>query len=123
MTTRVTENLALELALLVLLAVLWGSSYLLVKVALDTIPPVTLIAARVAIADAFLVAVMMWRGKRLTKDSRTWRMLFVQAIFNSIGAWTLLAWGQQMAILLSAVLYAGAAILGVVAINAPQRRR
>ena len=84
-----------ELALLCLLALLWGSSYLLIKVAVETIAPVTLIAARVTIAAVFLLAVIRRAGERLPRDRRTWRRLFVQAVFNSIGAWTVLAWGQQ----------------------------
>ncbi|MDP2699205.1 DMT family transporter [Thalassospira sp.] len=88
-------KLPLELALLGLLALLWGSSYLFIKIAVAEIPPVTLIAIRVSIAALFLVAVLLWRGERLPRDGKTWRMLFLQAIFNSIGAWTVLAWGQQ----------------------------
>jgi drug/metabolite transporter (DMT)-like permease len=84
-----------ELALLCLLALLWGSSYLLIKVAVATIAPVTLIAARVTIAAGFLLMVICWSGERLPRDGRTWRRLFVQSVFNSIGAWTVLAWGQQ----------------------------
>ena len=88
-------NLPVELTLLALLALLWGSSYVLIKVAVETIPPVTLIAGRVTLAAAFLIAVMGFSGERLPRDARTWRMLFVQAVLNSIGAWTVLAWGQQ----------------------------
>ena len=84
-----------ELALLGLLALLWGSSYLFIKVAVTEIPPVTLIAVRVTIAALFLLAVLSWRNDQLPRDGRTWRMLLVQSFFNSIGAWTLLAWGQQ----------------------------
>ncbi len=73
-------NFTFEIALLALLAVLWGSSYLLIKIAVDTIPPVTLIAARVTMAALFLLAVMVWKGEHLPKDGRTWRMLFVQAV-------------------------------------------
>ncbi len=43
----------------------------------------------------FLTVVMILRGDTLPRDARTWRMLFVQSVFNSIGAWTVLAWGQQ----------------------------
>ena len=46
---------AVEFALLGLLALLWGSSYLFIKIAVSEIPPVTLIAARVAIAALLLV--------------------------------------------------------------------
>src|SRR5262245_42004181 len=88
-------NLQAELPLLALLALLWGSSYLFIKIAVAEIPPITLIAMRVTGAAGFLLAVMGFRHEKLPRDGRTWRMLFLQAIFNSIGAWTVLAWGQQ----------------------------
>ena len=88
-------NFALELALLAVLAVLWGSSYLLIKIAVDTIPPVTLVAVRVSVAALFLLVIVAWQGDHLPKDGQTWWRLFVQAIFNPIGAWIALAWGQQ----------------------------
>jgi drug/metabolite transporter (DMT)-like permease len=84
-----------EFALLGLLALVWGSSYLFVKIALATIPPITLIAARVSIAAVFLLTIAGYRGERLPGDWTTWRLLFSQAVFNSIASWTLLAWGQQ----------------------------
>jgi drug/metabolite transporter (DMT)-like permease len=96
MTTRNgTVNFGRELAWLGLLAGLWGSSYLLIKVALVTIPPITVIAMRVTLAAAFLIAVMWWQGERLPAHWNMWRMLLIQAFFNSIASWTVLAWGQQ----------------------------
>ncbi len=89
------RSLKTELALLVLLALLWGSSYLFIKVAVAEIPPVTLIALRVLGAAFFLLVVLAARAQRLPRDARTWRMLLVQSFLNSIGAWTVLAWGQQ----------------------------
>jgi len=88
-------NLWIESAFLALLALLWGSSYLFIKIAVADIPPITLIAIRVTIAAIFLLGVVYMRGDTLPRDPRTWKMLFVQAVFNSIGAWTILAWGQQ----------------------------
>lgn len=85
-----------EFALLGLLAAIWGASYLLVKIALATIPPITLIAARVTIAATCLVIVAWYEGARWPSDWSTWRLLLVQALFNSIASWTLLAWGQQV---------------------------
>ncbi len=84
-----------EILLLGLLALLWGSSYLLIKVALEGLPPVTLIALRVSLAAAVLLAVVAWRGQRLPRDPTTWRLLFLQSFLNAIGPWLLLAWGQQ----------------------------
>lgn len=88
-------SLKIEAALLGLLALLWGSSYLFIKIAVADIPPVTLIALRVTGAALLLLLVMRWRGERLPRDPGAWRMLSIQAFLNSIGAWTLLAWGQQ----------------------------
>ena len=90
-----SPNIRFEIALLVLLALLWGSSYLFIKMALESIPPLTLIAVRVTIAAVFLLSILAWRGDCLPTDAQTWRMLFVQAIFSSIGAWTVLTWGLQ----------------------------
>ena len=84
-----------EFALLGLLALLWGSSYGFIKLAVTEIPPMTLIAARGSIAAAMLIALVMIWGDKWPTDACTWGMLLVQAFFNGIGAWTLLAWGQQ----------------------------
>jgi len=89
------KSLASEYALLALLAAFWGTSYLLIKLALATIPPVTLIAIRVTIASLFLLTIMRLRGERLPHRSRDWRLLFVQSLLNSSLAWLVLAWGQQ----------------------------
>lgn len=84
-----------EYSLLLLLASLWGVSYPLIKIALESVPPITLMAVRVSLAAAILCAIARARGLRFPRDERTWRAFLVQAFFNSIGAWTLLAWGQQ----------------------------
>ena len=52
---KADTRFGVELALLALLALLWGSSYLFIKVALRDIPPFTLIAIRVTIAAIFLL--------------------------------------------------------------------
>ncbi len=88
-------NRAIESLFLGLLALLWGSSYLFIKVAVSEITPITLIALRVSGAALFLWLVLVWRRRRLPRDPRTWRRLGIQAVLNSIAAWTLLAWGQQ----------------------------
>lgn len=81
----------IEYLLLAVLALLWGSSYLFIKLAVSEIPPITLIAIRVSIAAICLSAIVVFRGQKFPRDRRVWFQLLVQAIFNSIGAWTVLA--------------------------------
>lgn len=85
----------IEYLLLLLLATFWGASYPLLKVALETIPAVTLVAFRCSVAVVVLLVVMAARGYRFPKGWLTWRKLAVQSCLNGFGAWTLLAWGQQ----------------------------
>lgn len=86
---------AAELALLGVLATLWGASYTFIKLGVATIPPVTLIAARTAIAGLLLLAVMQARGVAMPRDGATWRRFLVQACLNSVLPFTLIAWAEQ----------------------------
>lgn len=86
--------LAGELALLALLATLWGASYTFIKLGVATIPPVTLIAARTVIAGVLLLAAMRACGVVMPRDGRTWRLFLVQACLNSVVPFTLIAWAE-----------------------------
>ncbi len=89
------KKLLPELALLVLLGCLWGSSYTFIKIGIETIPALTLIAARTAIAGSILTVVMFWRGLRLPRDQGLWKMFAIQAVLNSVLPFTLIAWAEH----------------------------
>ena len=88
-------NMAGELALLLALATLWGASYTFIRIAVATIPPITLIAGRTAIAGLLLLLVMHWRGVRMPRDAATWKRFLFQACLNSVIPWTMVAWGER----------------------------
>lgn len=88
-------NRAVELALLLALAGLWGGSYTFIKLGVETVPPLTLIAARTLIAGLVLLAVIRWRGLRLPRDPAIWRLFVVQACLNSVVPFTLIAWAER----------------------------
>ena len=89
------KGIASELGLLLLLATAWGASYTFLKVAVATIPPITLIAGRTLIAGLLLVVIMHWRGVKLPTDAANWRRFLFQACLNSVIPWTMVAWGAQ----------------------------
>ncbi|WP_024512393.1 EamA family transporter [Bradyrhizobium sp. ARR65] len=90
-----TPNIVLELALLVVLATLWGASYSFIKIGVETIPPITLIAARTSIAALVLLGVMRSRRMSLPSDVESWRRFVFQAFLNSVIPWTLIAWSER----------------------------
>jgi drug/metabolite transporter (DMT)-like permease len=83
-----------DLASLLALATLWGASYSFIKLGVESIPPLTLIAARTLIAGAILLVVIRWRGLRLPRDPVVWRRFLVQACLNSAVPFTLIAWAE-----------------------------
>jgi drug/metabolite transporter (DMT)-like permease len=93
--TAPSENRSRELALLFLLATLWGASYTFIKVGVETIPPVTLIAGRTLIAGTLLFLVMRAPGISLPCDPASLRRFFFQACLNSVVPFTLIAWAER----------------------------
>jgi drug/metabolite transporter (DMT)-like permease len=78
------------------LALIWGSSFLFIKIGLnDGLPPLTLVSIRLWIATAFLaVALRLGGGRLLTSPVALRRMAFV-AVFNVALPFTLITWGEQ----------------------------
>lgn len=89
-----SPNMFLELTLLVLLAVLWASTYGFIKIGVATIPPVTLAAARTILAAVILWAILALRGIAMPRSGATWRRFFVQACLNTVIPFTMIAWAQ-----------------------------
>jgi drug/metabolite transporter (DMT)-like permease len=88
-------NITTELAWLVVLATLWGASYTFIRIGVATIPPITLIAGRTAIAGLLLLVIMRARGVKMPTDAATWRRFLFQAGMNSVVPWTMVAWGER----------------------------
>lgn len=81
-------------ALVLLLALLWGGSYPLLKVAVDTIPPLTVVAIRSLLAGLVLLAVLGPRVKLLGElvSGGSLRPLAIQSAFTCVIPWILIAW-------------------------------
>ena len=84
-----------DLALLVLLALLWGSSFTWIKVAVETIPPSSLTAGRIALAALILLAVVRLRRIPLPSSPVIWMHLLVQSVINLVLPFLLISWGEQ----------------------------
>lgn len=86
---------AINLALLLALATVWGASYTFIKIGVATIPPITLIAARTVIAGSILLAILAFRGIAMPRDRATWVKFLIQACLNSAVPFTLIAWAER----------------------------
>lgn len=79
--------------LLGLLALIWGSGFLLSKIAVEDIAPPTMVLIRVSLASALLYGVIRLRDSPLPRGWSQWRPLFVLGLLNTTLPFTLNSWG------------------------------
>jgi drug/metabolite transporter (DMT)-like permease len=85
---------AREWALLLVLSILWGGSFLFAKVAIAEVPPFTVVLGRVGFAAAALLIVVRAAGERLPTDGRLWLVFLVMGALNNLIPFSLIFWGQ-----------------------------
>src|SRR5262245_42369814 len=84
-----------DFGLWLVLALTWGSSFLFIKQAVDTLPPLSLAVGRMTIGAALLLIIARTKGQRMPRNLGLWgRMVFLGVIGNSL-PFFLIAWGEQ----------------------------
>ncbi|MFY0310768.1 DMT family transporter [Leisingera sp. D0M16] len=100
---------------LILLGVIWGGSFLSIRIALDEIPVVTLVLHRCGWAALFLWAVVLLMRLPVPKEPRVWGAFLVMGLLNNVIPFGLMAWGQlHIETGLTSILNAATAIFGVI---------
>ena len=76
------------------LAAIWGASFLFIKISVATIPPMTLVAARLVLAAAGLLVYLWLSGRRLPSELALWGHFAVIAVIGTIAPFALITWGE-----------------------------
>jgi drug/metabolite transporter (DMT)-like permease len=85
----------IEWLLFVALGFMWGSSYLFIKIAVDSFGTFTLIALRLVIGAAFLWVAFRLNGTSLPRERRIYGHLIVMALINITIPFALITWAEQ----------------------------
>src|SRR3954452_5686252 len=80
---------------LALLACLWGSSFLFIKVALDGLSPIQIVLARMTTGALVLLAIVAARHEQLPRGRSTWAHIAVAAVVANLIPYFLFGWGEQ----------------------------
>ena len=100
---------------LLLLSLIWGSSYLFIKVGVSEMPPAFVAGGRLACGLTFLLIALRLQGLGLPAR-RLWGSLLVVAFLNNVIPWILIPWGEQhISSALASILIATMPIFTVIA--------
>ncbi|MGB5511963.1 MAG: DMT family transporter, partial [Woeseiaceae bacterium] len=80
---------------LLALSVLWGTSFAINEVALQSFSPSMLVAGRIFISAFVLYLFMRASGVRLPRTVQGWKPMLVMAVFGNLLPYQLVAWAQQ----------------------------
>jgi drug/metabolite transporter (DMT)-like permease len=98
---------SVEWLLLVMLSVLWGGSFFFSKVALEELPPFTVVLGRVGLAAVALNLIVIASGQRMPRSTRRWGAFLAMGALNNLIPFSLIFWGQtQIASGLASILNA-----------------
>ena len=101
---------------MMLLASIWGGSFLAIRIALDDIAPLTVVAHRTLWAMLVLWGVVALMRLPLPRAPRVWFGFLGMGLLNNVIPFSLMAWGQlHIETGLTSILNASTAIFGVIA--------
>ena len=104
-----------EWFLLITLSIVWGGSFFFGEVALQQLPPFTVVLGRVGFAAIALIILVYATGLRLPGSISLWGMFFVMGAINNFIPFSLILWGQvQIASGLASILNATTPLFTVV---------
>ena len=79
----------------VLVCVLWGSTYLGIRVAVESLPPFLMAGVRFGLAALLLGAFAWYRGERLPARVSDWGVLSLVGVLLLVGGNGLVVWSEQ----------------------------
>jgi len=77
-----------------LLGLVWGSSFLWIKIAVEEIGPFTLVAFRLLFGLVGLLIIMRLRKQSFPRDRKTLLAFLFMGVFNTALPFTLISWGE-----------------------------
>jgi drug/metabolite transporter (DMT)-like permease len=95
MKTESGQAGAVEIALLLTLATIWSTSFGFIKIAVETVPPLTVTAGRLLLAAIIIVIYARMRGHRFPDEASLWPKFFLIGLFGNALPFTLIAWGEE----------------------------
>jgi len=83
-----------EWGIFALLGIIWGSSFLWIKIAVEEIGPFMLVTFRLLFGLLGMAAVLIWQRQSFPRDRKTLLAYLFMGAFNTAIPFTLISWGE-----------------------------
>ncbi len=114
MRSPLSDRSPIDWLSLMFLVVCWGSTFALTKVALETLPPLWIVAGRLVVGAGALLAVLFLRGECLPMRLDIWLWLTVIGVLGVLPIF-LISWGtQHISTALSGILFGVSPLVTIV---------
>ena len=92
---NISQNMGpAQWSMLILLSLLWGGSFFLAEIALEDVPPFTLVFFRVFLAALVLHIVILMSGKRMPGGAKIWLAFLCMGLLNNAIPFSLIFWAR-----------------------------
>ncbi|MDM7924033.1 MAG: EamA family transporter [Pyrinomonadaceae bacterium] len=99
----------------IVLCLIWGSTWIFIKIGLDDLPPITFASVRFLLSVAVLIPVIYFQKHPLPKTPREWRLIALTGFLQFSLNYSAVFWAEQyISSGLAAVLQAMITVFGLV---------
>jgi len=105
----------MKILIWLILCLIWGTTWIFIKIGLEDLPPVTFAAARFILAIVILAVIIKFQKLPLPKTAKDWKLITLTGILQFSVNYSLVFWSEQyISSGLAAVLQAMIMVFGLV---------
>src|ERR1700690_2617244 len=79
----------------ILISLIWGSTWLAIKIGLENVPPFFGVALRFTVASIILLAITFLRGEKIPFDKQMVKLYISLGVLSFSLPYALVYWGEQ----------------------------
>lgn len=104
----------MKIIIWLILSLIWGSTWIFIKIGLKDLPPLTFASARFVLAMAILYAVIRFQNIQFPKSKSEWKLILLTGILQFAINYSTVFWSEQyISSGLAAVLQATISVFGL----------
>ncbi len=92
--SQASKPQTLDYLALVGLSLMWSSSFLFIKIAVESLTPLTVASGRMLIAAVLLYAILKIRGGSLPRDRESWFFFFLIGLIGNALPFFMISWAE-----------------------------